>query len=155
MLDKFCTIYINNILIYSNSKKEHQTHVQKVLAALQKTGLQANINKCKFHVTKINYLGLIISTKGICMALKKVEAIQNWETPTCIRNVQTFIRFANFYRCFIRAFFRRSLPHDCYYQKEHHILLDPWMSEIFQIVKRIFHHRLCSSAFWIWKRMYS
>ena len=62
MLDQFCTAYIDDILIYSNFKKEHQTHIQKVLAALQKAGLQANINKCKFHVTKISYFGLIIST---------------------------------------------------------------------------------------------
>ena len=77
MLDEFCTSYINNILIYSNSKKEHQTHVEKIFAALQKAGLQADINKCEFHITKICYLGLIISTKGIRMDLNKVEAVQN------------------------------------------------------------------------------
>ena len=75
MLDRFCIAYIDDILIYSNSKKEHQTHIQKVFAALQKAGLQADINKYEFHVTKISYLGLIISTKGICMDLKKVEAV--------------------------------------------------------------------------------
>ena len=104
MIDEFCTAYIDNILIYSNSKKEHQTHIRKVLAALQKARLQADINKCEFHVTKISYLGLIISTKGIRMDPKKVEAVQNWETPTCVRNVQAFIGFANFYCRFIRVF---------------------------------------------------
>ena len=104
MLDKFCTAYIDDILIYSNSKKKHQTHIWKVLVAFQKAGLQADINKCEFHVTKISYLGLIISTKGICIDLQKVEAVQNWKTLTCIRDVQAFIRFANFYRHFIRAF---------------------------------------------------
>ena len=104
MLDKFCTTYIDNILIYSNSKKEYQTHIQKVFVALQKVGLQADIDKCEFHVTKISYLGLIISTKGIRMDPKKVEAVQNWETLTCVRDVQTFIRFANFYCRFIRRF---------------------------------------------------
>ena len=103
MLDKFCTAYINDILIYSNSKKEHQTYIQIVFAALQKAGLQADINKCEFHGTKISYLGLIISTKGIQMNLKKVEAVQNWETPTCVKDVQVFIKFANFYSHFIRA----------------------------------------------------
>lgn len=51
--------------------------MQKVLAALQKAGLQADIDKCKFHVIEISYLGLIISTEGICMDAKKVEAVQN------------------------------------------------------------------------------
>ena len=81
MLDKFCTAYIDNILIYSNSKKEHQTYIQKVLAALQKVWLQADIDKCEFHVTKISYLRLIISTKSIHIDPKKVEAVQNWKTP--------------------------------------------------------------------------
>ena len=73
MLYKFCTAYIDDILIYSNSKKEHQTHVQKVLAVLQKAGLQADIDKCEFHITEISYLGLIISTKGIRMDPKKLK----------------------------------------------------------------------------------
>ena len=92
------------MLIYNNSKKKHQIHIQKVLAALQKTGLQADIDKCKFHVTKINYLGLIIFTKGIRIDSKKVEVIQNWESPTYVRDVQAFIGFANLYRRFIKAF---------------------------------------------------
>lgn len=75
MFDNFCTAYIDDILIYSNSNKEPQTHVQKALVALQKAGLLANINKCEFHVTEISYLGLIISIKDICINPKKVEAI--------------------------------------------------------------------------------
>ena len=75
MLDKFCTVYIDNILIYNNSKKKHQTHVQKVFTALQKVGLQTDINKYKFHITKISYLELIISTKYNRIDLKKVEAV--------------------------------------------------------------------------------
>ena len=110
MLDEFCTAYIDDILIYSNSKKEHQTHIRKVLAALQKAGLQADIDKYEFHVTKIRYLGLIISTEGICMDPKKVKAIQNWETLTFVRDVQAFIGFANFYHRFIRGFFNVVRP---------------------------------------------
>lgn len=52
MLDVFCTAYIDDILIYSDSKKKHWKHVQKVLGALQSAGLQANIKKCKFYVTR-------------------------------------------------------------------------------------------------------
>lgn len=77
MLDKFFIAYIGNILIYCNSKKKLQTHVQKIFTALQKTGLQANINLYEFHVTKISYLGLILLTKGICIDPKNVEAVQN------------------------------------------------------------------------------
>ena len=75
MVDKFGIAYIDNILIYSNSKKKCQTYIQKIFVAFQKIGLQVDIDKCEFHITKISYLGLIISTKGICMDLKKVEAV--------------------------------------------------------------------------------
>ena len=75
MLYKICTTYIDDILIYSNSKKEYQTHIQKVLATLQKAGLQVNIDKCEFHVTKISYLGLIISIESIRIDPKKVKDV--------------------------------------------------------------------------------
>ena len=77
MLDKFYTAYINDILIYNNFKKEYQTQVRKVLVAFQKASLQTDIDKCEFYVTKNSYLGLIISTKSICMDPKKFEAVPN------------------------------------------------------------------------------
>ena len=97
MLDVFCTAYIDDILIYSNSKKEHNEHMRRVLMAFRKAGLQADIDKCEFHVTEVNYLGLIITSNGIRMDPHKVSAVQQWETPTCVRDVQSFIGFANFY----------------------------------------------------------
>lgn len=75
MLDNFCIIYIDNILIYSNFKNKHQVYVQKVFAALEKASLQVNISKCKFYVIKISYLKKIIFTKGIRIDFKKVKAI--------------------------------------------------------------------------------
>ena len=76
MLNVFCTAYIDDILIYSNSRKEHQEHVRRVLAALQKAGLQADIDKCELHTTEVNYLGLIITSNEICMDPHKVSAVQ-------------------------------------------------------------------------------
>ena len=76
MLDAFCTAYIDNILIYSNLKKKHGEHVRKILGALREAGLQADINKCEFQVTKINYLGLIIMNNSICIDPHKVSAVQ-------------------------------------------------------------------------------
>ena len=76
MLDVFCTAYIDDILIYSNSMKEHKEHVRKVLEALQKAGLQADIKKCEFHVTEVNYLDLVITSTGIRMDPRKVSAVQ-------------------------------------------------------------------------------
>ena len=66
-LNKFCTTYLDNILIYSNNLKEHKEHMRLMLAKLCESGIQADINKCKFHMIKTKYLGLIISTKRIRM----------------------------------------------------------------------------------------
>ena len=75
MLDVFCTAYIDDILIYSNSEKEHRNHVKRILSALREAGLQADIDKCEFHVNEVNYLGLIIMNNGIRMDPHKVSAV--------------------------------------------------------------------------------
>lgn len=75
MLDDFCTAYIDNILIYSNSRKKLRANVQKFLAALEKASLLIKIDKCKFLHTKISYFGLIISVQGIHINPKKIQAL--------------------------------------------------------------------------------
>ena len=71
-LDVFCTAYLNDILIYSKNNKEHRDHMLKVLKWLQKKGLQLDIDKCEFSMTEVKYLGLIVTTEGICMDPEKV-----------------------------------------------------------------------------------
>jgi hypothetical protein len=103
-LDIFCTAYIDDILIYSEDLDEHKRHVDLILGALQDAGLQLDIDKCEFHKTEVTYLGLIITTNGVKMDPKKVEAIVNWEAPKQVRDIRAFIGFANFYRRFIDNF---------------------------------------------------
>ena len=76
MLDVFCTAYIDNILIYSNLKKKYGEHVRKILGAFRGAGLQADIDKCEFYVTEVNYLCLVITNNGICIDPYKVSAVQ-------------------------------------------------------------------------------
>ena len=109
-LDVFCTAYVDDILIYSNSHAEHTLHVKKILQALQKAGLYLDIKKCEFHVTQVKYLGLIITTDGLRMDPKKVETVQQWQTPRCIKDVQSFLGFANFYRRFVAGYSRIAAP---------------------------------------------
>ena len=71
-LDVFCTMYLDDILIYSKNDKEHTDHMLKVLKQLQKKSLQLDIDKCKFSVTELKYLELIITTEGICIDPEKV-----------------------------------------------------------------------------------
>ena len=109
-LDAFCTAYIDDILIYSKSRKEHRIHVRKVLTALRDAGLQLDIEKCEFFVTETTYLGLIISNKGIRMDPRKVQTIKDLITPKNVKDIQAFVGFANFYRRFVKNFFAMAAP---------------------------------------------
>jgi len=103
-LNVFCIAYMNDILIYSNSKKEHTQHVRQVLKRLRVAGLQIDIEKCEFSVIEIKYLGLIITIHGIKMDSEKVNAVMNWAAFRDVKDVQSFLSFANFYRRFIKEF---------------------------------------------------
>lgn len=74
-LDVFCTSYLDDILIYSDNAVEHELHVKKVLERLRKAGLQADIKKSEFSITKTKYLGFIVSTEGIMADPEKVKAV--------------------------------------------------------------------------------
>ena len=65
----FIQAYLDNILIYSKTLKEYHFHIRQVLQRLRGTGLQADIDKCEFHVQKTRFFGLIVSTKSIQMDL--------------------------------------------------------------------------------------
>ena len=104
-LDLFLLVHLDNLLIYTTGTVEELApHVHLVLERLQKSKFYAKAEKCEFHQTTVEFLGFIISPNGVAMGPKKVEAITNWPTPTCIRDIQSFLGFANFYRHFIANF---------------------------------------------------
>jgi hypothetical protein len=109
-LHDFCQAYLDDILIYSKTLKEHKQHVRAVLQKLRDAGLQVNIHKCEFHVQETVFLGLLVSTEGLRMDPGKVQVIQDWATPRNLTGVQSFIGFCNFYRRFIKGFSKLARP---------------------------------------------
>jgi hypothetical protein len=103
-LDRFCTAYLDDTLIYSDNSEEHQQHVRLVLDAFAKVGLHLKPEKCEFHQQEVKYLGLIISTEGIKMDPEKIHAMQVWEPPSNLKDVHAFLRFANFYHRIVRNY---------------------------------------------------
>jgi hypothetical protein len=75
-LDDFCTVYLDDIFIYSDNVFEYEAQVKKVLQRLRKTDLQADINKYEFNITSTKYLGFIISTDGIRTDPEKIIIIK-------------------------------------------------------------------------------
>ncbi|KAI2667669.1 Transposon Tf2-9 polyprotein [Labeo rohita] len=110
MLNRFVIVYIDDILIFSNSLHEHVNHVRTVLQRLISHHLYAKEEKCEFHQDKISFLGYIISSEGVAMDEKKVNAVLNWPRPTTLKELQRFLGFANFYRRFIRHFSTVAAP---------------------------------------------
>ena len=117
-LDDFCTAYLDDILIYSENELDHQEHVRKVLLRLREAGLQADIKKSEFNVRRTKYLGFFVSTEGIEVDPEKTTTIRNWERPTTVRGVQSFLGFCNFYRKFILNYGRIARPLTALTRKE-------------------------------------
>jgi hypothetical protein len=95
---------LDDVLVFSESLEDHKRHVKTVCRALREAGLYLDIDKCQFAVTRVKYLGLILTTEGIEMDPDKIKVLTDWALPTNVREVQLFLGFTNFYRCFIIAY---------------------------------------------------
>ncbi len=105
-LNDFCQVYLDDILIYSKTRKKHRDHVKLVLKWLHEAELQMNIWKCKFDVEETVFLEVIVSEQDLRMNSSKMIVIVNWTTSINLKEIQSFVRFVNFYRHFIRNFFK-------------------------------------------------
>ncbi len=103
-LNDFCQVYLNDILIYSKTQQEHQQHVKIILDHLQEADLQVDIQKCEFNVEETVFLKVIVSEQSLCMNFIKVKVIVNWATSINLKEVQSFVKFVNFYCRFIKDF---------------------------------------------------
>src|SRR2546421_4994859 len=106
----FVEVYIDDILIHSTNEDDHKDHVARVLQILLDNHLFCNTQKCHFFVKRVVFIGLVITPEGISMDQEKVEAIQSWQAPKTLKQLQAFIGFANFYRRFINGFSSISRP---------------------------------------------
>jgi len=121
LLDLSVLVYLDDILVYSDTLDEHRDHVREVLRQLQKNHLYAQADKCFFHVDTVKYLGYILSPNGLTMADDKVKVIQDWPEPRKIKDIQSFLGFANFYRRFIFNYSDLTVPLTCLTRKD-----TPW-----------------------------
>ena len=76
-LDEFIIAYLNNIIIYSNSKEEHFKYIKWVLQRLIDKKILVAIKKYKFHITKTEFYRFIIKLKKLSIDLKKIKVIVN------------------------------------------------------------------------------
>ncbi|QRW25691.1 Retrotransposable element Tf2 protein [Rhizoctonia solani] len=110
LLDVCVIIYLDDILIYSKDDATHTQHVHKVLQRLMDNQLFCKASKCTFHVTSVEYLGIIVLDKGFSLDKLKIQVVQDWPTPTKVKEVQSFLGFANFLRQFVANFSHVARP---------------------------------------------
>jgi len=101
-LDQEVVLYIGDILIYSKTVAEYIIIVQKVLQGLHEYRMAISLQKCVFHVKKVDFFGYIVATDRVTMNEKKVECVKAKRAPASVKDMQIFIGFANFYRRFIK-----------------------------------------------------
>ncbi|GJZ96401.1 putative reverse transcriptase domain-containing protein [Tanacetum coccineum] len=109
-LDKFVIVFIDDILIYSKTKEEHDAHLRLILELLKKEELYAKFSKCDFWLSKVQFLGHMIDSEGIHVDPVKIESIKDWESPKTPIEIRQFIGLAGYYRRFIEGFSKIAKP---------------------------------------------
>ena len=103
-------IFIDDILIYSTFKEEHEEHLKIVLQELQEHQIYAKFSKCDFFKDKIQYLGHVVTKQGISVDPEKIRAIEEWPVPKEVTNVRSFMGITGYYQRFIEGFSRIANP---------------------------------------------
>ena len=109
-IDRFCTVYLDDILIFSKTPEEHRGHVRKILERLREHKLHASPKKCYFMTREVEFLDVILSDKGLRVNPGKTEIIRTCPKPTSISEVRGFLGLESLFRQFIRNFSGIALP---------------------------------------------
>ncbi|MBW0576239.1 hypothetical protein O181_115954 [Austropuccinia psidii MF-1] len=138
ILDIHVVVYLDDIWVFSKSEKEHVTHVSTVLSRLRANNLFAKASKCLFHVSSVEYLGYIVSSEGLKMDQAKFQQILNWPPPRSLKALQSFLSFANFYRCFIKNYSKKISSLTNFLKKDSHFPLNEEALRQFHQLKEVF-----------------
>jgi len=110
--------FINDILVATDTREGYDELVEEVLKRLAKNDLFVKLEKCKWKVREIEFLGVVIGPRGVEMQKEKVEGVLNWPAPRNVKEVQKFLGLANYYRRFIKNFARIAAPLHMLVRKE-------------------------------------
>ena len=108
--NSFVVVYLDDIMIFSQIWEEHLHHIRQVLQTLRQHKLCANLEKCTFGKTQVQYLGYIIDERGVHVDPAKIQVIRDWPAPTTITELCSFLGLANFYRRFMLGFSHITWP---------------------------------------------
>jgi hypothetical protein len=109
-MDKLVVVFINDILVFSKSKKEHKKHLRSMLPQLRDPQLYAEFSKCEFWLSEVQFLGRMISSKGISVDSNKIQEVLDWKPSRTVHQVRSFLGMAGYYRRLILNFSKIPNP---------------------------------------------
>jgi hypothetical protein len=109
-IDKFVLVYLDDIMVYSNSLDEHKHHLRLVFEALRDANLYAKPKKCVFNKPEVEFCGHIVGSGVVKVLDQKVKVIRDWPVPKNVHEVRQFYGLANYYRRFIKHFAAIAAP---------------------------------------------
>ena len=136
-LNKFVLVFIENILVYSNIKEEHEEHLCIVLHVLREHQIYTKLSQSYFYKPWIQYLGHLTFDKGIYVDLEKVKAIKDQDTATSVTDIRFFLGLSGYYPNLINNFLTISCPMTTFQNKEHKFSWTTKCEEIFQNLKHL------------------
>ena len=110
LVGKFVIVYLDDILIYSNTLDEHKVHLTQVLQTLRKAKLYCKPKKCLIATRRLQFLGHVVENGTITADPEKTKAVKEMKQPRNVHDVRSFIGFANYFRKYIRGFSEIAIP---------------------------------------------
>ena len=127
--------FIDDILVATDTEEGHDELVEEVLRRLEENDLFVKPEKCKWKVREVEFLGVVISPKGVEMQKEKVKGVLNWLAPRNVKEVQKFLGLANYYRRFIKNFARIAAPLHVLVRKEQKWKWEKEQEKVFEELK--------------------
>ena len=103
-------VYLDDIVVYSNTLDEQLTRLDTVFTRLGSYGLKLEIKKCSFFQKSVKYLGHVVSGEGVATDPEKITAVREWAVPETLRELRSFIGFASYYRRYVPRFTQLATP---------------------------------------------
>nr|GEW86463.1 retrotransposon protein, putative, Ty3-gypsy subclass [Tanacetum cinerariifolium] len=128
--------FIDDILVYSKMREEHEDHLRIVLEILSQKKLYEKFSKCDFWLGQVAFLGHIVSADGITIDPAKVEAITKWPRLTTVTEVRSFLGLAGYYRRFVEGFSLLALPLTKLMRKREKFVWNEELEKSFEELKR-------------------
>jgi hypothetical protein len=135
-----CLVYLDDILVFSKTIDEHIKKLDMVFERLSQADLRISVEKSRFGLSEIVYLGYVISAQGQSPDPEKLSAVKNFELPKNITMLQSFLGLCNYYRKFVEGYTNISAPLYAMTTKEDNFLWTKRRIEIFELLKE----KMCS-----------